>query len=263
MADRTTHLYSLYFLVLLFNVTPIGAAAQSQVHGLSIGGYHSSGDYGEDTDTRILYFPVSYEQQVGKLGIRVTAPYLNVDGSGYVLVSGGGVSGFRPSDERVDSDGLGDVTVQASYQLDPLVDGLPFLDLVLEMKIPTADETLGLGTGESDYSLQLDLYQSMLRGTVFGSLGYRFRGKTDLYPGLSDSIFTQIGYQTAVSSTMTVGLIYDYSEPASDYSKDIHELLPFINWNLNEQWSVLTYTAWGFTTDSPEYALGIQLNYRW
>jgi hypothetical protein len=58
-------------------------------------------------------------------------------------------------------------------------------------------------------------------------------------------------------------MIYSYGAPASDFSSEIHELLPYVSWELSDRWSLMAYGVWGFTVDSPDFALGTQLTLRW
>ncbi|MEX2131104.1 MAG: transporter [Pseudohongiellaceae bacterium] len=232
-------------------------------HTVSAGTYYSAGDYGEDTETRIKYFPVSYAYQGDNWGFQLTVPHLEIDGLGNVLVNVGGVTRARSTGEQVSSNGIGDSIARVTYQFDSSSAMGPFFDLVLEAKIPTADETKGLGTGETDYALQLDISRLVGGITLFGTLGYRVRGQSDLFTGLEDSAFVELGFSRPLSQSINAGLIYTYSAPASEFSKDIHDFLPFISWNLSSSWSIMGYGVWGLTEDSPDYAVGAQLSYNW
>ncbi|MEQ9210153.1 MAG: hypothetical protein RLN96_09980, partial [Pseudomonadales bacterium] len=59
---------------------------------LGFGAYYARGDYGEPSDTEILYLPVSYQRSVGNWGFQLLVPYLEVTGLGNVLVNIGGVT---------------------------------------------------------------------------------------------------------------------------------------------------------------------------
>ena len=249
----------------VLSVCPIAAAQDDAAlkHTFSIGSYFSEGDYGETVDTRIRYYPMSYQFQSGSWGFQLTVPHLEINGLGNVLVNVGGVTRAAAADEKVSSSGLGDTVATLTYQFATERQNGPFFDLVLEAKIPTADEDKGLGTGEYDYGLQLDIFQPWGSATLFGTLGYKFRGRSDLFTGLQDSAFVELGVSMPVSETVSAGLIYDFNEPASDYSKEIHEFLPFLSWQISPNWTVMGYAAWGLTEDSPDYAVGAQLSFRW
>lgn len=234
-------------------------------HNLSVGGYYSAGDYGESQDTTIRYLPVSYDYTASNWNLKVAIPYLEVSGAGNVLINVGGIgtgdfSGVASSN---DSRGQGDTILSATYQFPSLAQGLPFVDLGFEIKVPTADEKQALGTGKADYGLQLDLYQMLGDATFFATAGYKFRGKSTLFNEMTNSAYVSLGLSRPFSSTWSYGLIYDFREAASESSKETHELLPYLSWLPAPGWSLMSYAVKGFTRDSADYAMGVQLSYRW
>lgn len=237
-------------------------------HNLSIGGYYSSGDYGESQKTTIRYLPVSYDYTVSNWNLKVAVPYLEVAGAGNVLVNVGGIGAgdfgdLSSSDDSSTSRGRGDTVVSATYQFPSFAEGIPFVDLGFEVKIPTADEKKALGTGKADYGLQLDLYQLLGNSTLFATAGYKLRGKSTLFSEMSNSAYVSLGFSRPFSQSWSYGLIYDYREAASETSKETHELLPYLSWLPAPGWSLMSYAVKGFTRDSADYALGMQLSYRW
>ena len=111
----------------------------------------------------------------------MTAPYLALQGPGDVFFETGNIVGGRDEvNEFVDEQGIGDVFLSATYQFPPVLNDWVFVDFTLQAKLPTADETRDLGTGELDLGYQLDFYSTLERNTYFSTLGYRQRGKTPL-----------------------------------------------------------------------------------
>lgn len=204
---------------------PVPSGPQLQ-HKLTLGAFFSAGDYGGEDDTSIRYLPLSYEVARFPWILSLTVPYLTLEGPGDVFLEAGSVAGSTaPS---IDSKGLGDLLLSGTWQLDPLPGNL-FVDLGLQLKLPTADAGRGLGTGESDLSLQVDLYRSFGGLTGFATLGYRQRGRTPLYD-LRDSAFGSLGVLRPWGSNGRLGLLYDYRDAASSHSHESHELMPFYAW---------------------------------
>ena len=230
---------------------------------VSIASYFSSGDYGEDKDTDIYYFPVSYSVSKGKWGAQLTVPHLRVEGVGNVLINVGGVNRAVSGDQLERNSGIGDSTLAVTYQMDPFIETSLFIDFRLDIKIPTADRNRGLGTGEADYSTQIDISQNHGNSVLFGTFGYTFRGKTDFYAGLADSAYVQMGVAWPFASRWNVGIFYDFREPASTFSTEIHELVPYFNYRLSDSWSFTGLTAFGFTQASATAAVLGQLSYSW
>jgi Putative MetA-pathway of phenol degradation len=243
---------------------PLFSQVNSDIkHTVSFASYFSSGDYGEAEDTDIQYFPVSYTANKGKWGAQLTVPHLQVEGIGNVLVNVGGVGRAVAGSQRERNSGIGDSTLALTYQMDPLSEASPFVDFRLDVKIPTADREKGLGTGELDYSAQVDISQNYGSSILFATVGYTFRGKTDFYAGLKDSAYLQLGAARPIGSKWNLGVFYDFREPPSTFSPEIHEVVPYVSYRLSEKWSFTGLAAYGFTDASANTALLAQISYSW
>ena len=242
---------------------PSLAQDDSITRKLTLGGYFSRGDYGALQDTDLLYLPLSFELARFPWVVSVTVPWLSLDGPGDVFLEAGNIGRPRPGDNPlISEDGLGDVVISGTWQSDALFGGAVYLDLSLQAKLPTADETRDLGTGERDYSVQADLYRNLGATTVFTTLGYRHRGRTPLYD-LEDSAYFSLGAMHPLGETASLGLLYDFRERASSSAFESHELMPFVSWTPDEHWNLMFYTIFGFTDSSADRAAGFQLSYTW
>ena len=234
---------------------------------ISVGAYYANGDYGQDADTSIYYFPFSFERHIGNWNLQISVPHLQISGAGNVLVNVGGVgrNEFDSFDETLSQShkGIGDTVLSATYQLPSFSPSAPFFDIGFDVKLPSADENKGLGTGAYDYGLQLDAYQQLGSTTLFSTLGYKLRGRSALFDQMQDSVFFSFGLSRPLSERWSYGVIYDYREAASADSGETHELLPFVSFALANEWTLMTYAVKGFTQDSADIAIGTQLNYRW
>lgn len=228
---------------------------------LSLGVYYAEGSFGETVDTEILYIPLSYELNLDNWGFQLMLPHLEVTGLGNVLVNVGGVTQAVAGTEITRQRGPGDAVASLIYRLDPFSARAPFIDFRLDVKLPTADEDRSLGTGEVDYSAQIDLTQAFGPVVGFASFGYTLRGESALFGGLEDGAFAQIGVQYPLRSGLNTGAYYDFREPASVFSQEIHEVLPYINWQIDDRWSVTGLTGFGFTDASADHSLLLQLRY--
>ncbi len=235
---------------------PSGAGAQQ---ALSLGGYFSTGSYGNSSDTRVRYFPLSYRYGRDDWNLQISVPYLEIDGSGDFLIDGAGVGSSTTDSKK----GLGDTMVTFKYQLPNMFSNGPYLDLVLQTKLPTADENRELGTGKVDYSARLDILQPAGRATWFGSLGYRVRGETDQFPGAKNGLYGELGFSLPLSESLQGGVLAGYGQAAWEQGEEIGEITPFLNWRLSEHWTAMSYAVVGVSEGSPDLATGLQLSYRW
>lgn len=271
-------------LLVLTHAVPAGAQTQQAAgeeasasfrNTLTLGGYYSRGDYGASADTYVTYLPLSWEHRRSPWRFRVTVPWLRISGPGNVLVNTGGVGRpgqpdrpDGPAPRRVRDAGMGDVLLQGTWELSPLTPRGPFVDIGVEVKLPTADEERGLGTGATDAGLQLDLYQQLGATTGFATLGYRWRGDSVWFPGLRDTVWASLGFSRPLqweplAGDWSWGMIFDYREAASVLSTETQELLPYVNWSPDGRWTLMAYLSAGLTRDSADEAVGVQLSWDW
>lgn len=252
------------FLVCLASIQAPELTAQEDQglsHKFTLGSYLSRGDYGASQDTDINFFPLSYELTSFPWILSLSVPYLGLKGPGDVFLETGNIGrGRGTANDFIDESGIGDVVISASYQLPPILKGWVFVDFTLQAKIPTADETRDLGTGETDIGYQLDFYTTLERNTYFSTFGYKQRGKTPLYD-LEDSLYSSLGFMRQYGENTYLGLLYDYREKASSNSFESHELMPFVSYNMGTQWNLMFYTIVGFTESSADKTIGMQLSY--
>lgn len=231
-------------------------------HSSAMALYYSKGGYGESSDTRIRYLPLSHEIARGSWRVKATVPSVEIRGPANVLINVGSVGGR--GGEMAAAKGLGDVLLNLTYELPSWAQNQPFIDVSVEIKLPTADESKGLGTGKMDAAVQVDLYQMLGQtSTLFGSLGYRYRQHSPFFDQLENSYSASLGISRQWGESLQFGAIYDYRQAVSAFTKDTHELLPYFSWTPMPAWSLMFYTIKGFTEESADRAAGMQLSYRW
>jgi hypothetical protein len=152
---------------------------------------------------------------------------------------------------------LGDVIIGATLYDVLYSDELGMaLDLTGKMKIGTADEAKGLGTGEQDFTVRADVYKFYEQFTLMASAGYKFRGDPE-YLDLDDVVLAAIGGALTVSDDDRIGLMYDYRQSAMPESDDVSELSAFWSHNWNDTWHMQLYAFSGFSDSSADWGLGV------
>jgi hypothetical protein len=154
--------------------------------------------------------------------------------------------------------GLGDVIAAGTYSIVDDRDARFLLDVTGKVKIPTADEKKGLGTGQFDYALQVDAYKSVGAFTALAGLGYRWLGDP---PGID---FRNVWYGTLgatyrVQKGLSAGVTLDYREAALSTTQEQMELTPFISWRFAEQYKLQAYGVIGLKDGSPAWGLGTMI----
>ncbi len=248
-----------------------------------IGGFsYSDGDYGNQVDTNISYLPITVKYQTGPWTMGVTTAYMELKGPDNVFITGSGpiVAGDSASgvdsgsgalelppppppdqaDEVVTESGIGDMTFELSYSFERWYQQGLFIDLTGKIKLPTADENKRLGTGEIDYIAQLDIAKTSGGFTPFGTLGYKVIGSPEDIT-LNNVWFGSLGLQYRFTTSVGGGIYFDYQQATTSTADDLKELLGYVNFKLDDDWSLNLYGVTGFSDSSPNTGLGLQLTY--
>jgi hypothetical protein len=195
--------------------------------------------------------------QFDRLRLQVTVPYVDIEGPGVLSGALGprtivGQSG-GPTNRR---SGLGDVSVGAALII--LREGriLPRLELAGVIKVPTAAN--GLGTGQTDYGVQVTFYRPLLTGVrTFGSIGYQRIGDPNslrLHDGERATLGLDVNY-----SNWGGGALLDYEKSLfpgvpNSFTVDPYVTLPFMF-----GWGLQVYTTIALTRLSPNHEVGVRL----
>jgi hypothetical protein len=119
-----------------------------------------SGDYGTGIDTSIVYLPMILVVSSERQEFRVTVPYLSIRTREPVLYLNGEVIAPAPGGSTAES-GLGDVLVQEEVFVLQGTARRPWVSGILRIKLPTADDTKGLGSGEPDFGAGVAVTQPL------------------------------------------------------------------------------------------------------
>jgi hypothetical protein len=220
---------------------------------------YTSGSYGSEEKTSIVYAPLSLELYRGPWSIRTVVPWLRVEGPALVL--DGALSPGIIDRKSNTTSGVGDVSVSLMYSLEELYDEDWFVDFTTRFKLPTASYTKGLGSGELDTSFQLDVAKVFGDLMPFFMIGYKFSGSPDDIK-FKNIVYNSLGIQYRWSDLTALGVVYDYRESSVKNSQDSQELLTYINFRLIRDWSFNLYVLAGLSSNSPSYGGGLSFSYK-
>jgi len=221
---------------------------------------HSSGKYGDSRHTETLYVPVTIKYERDDWTLKATIPY--VESSGPSDVVGRGTDRITLSNGQSNTHrktaGLGDVVLSATWTAYQNAKWL--LDVGTRIKLATADETEGLGTGKNDYSLQTEVYRSIDSHTLFGTLGFKKMGDPEGV-SLLNPFYASLGWSLRASQKTSLGLSYDYREKIQVGGAPIREATGFLTHKLDASWKLQGYVVSGFSTASPDLGGGVFVFY--
>ena len=226
---------------------------------ITTGVEYATGDYGGTATVDEVYAPVTLTLSRGRIGARLTVPYLSVDGpvdALYAEAVGDGASGaLEDSHESGLGDVVGSLTVFDVISSNRL--GIA-VDLTGKVKFGTADADTGLGTGENDYSMLVDVYKFFDRAALVGTIGYKLRGEP-VGVTLDDVLIGSVGSLCDCWPKSRLGVFYDYREASLPAAEDVREVALYGSRDLNRAWRVQYYVFKGFSDSGPDWGIGLQL----
>lgn len=228
-------------------------AAAETTTSLSAGFDYSSGKYGGATSTEVLYIPVIGKIQFDKLFLKLTVPYIRVSSAGGVVVRGMGPFKMATSTKTSTESGLGDVIASAGYTI--LENGNLLLDLVGNVKFGTADYNKNLGTGENDYSAQLDAYYQAHETIYFATAGYKVVG-APVGIQVNNIAYGTLGISQKTGDKTSAGLMFDAAQGSNVLSPGTRELTVFVANRISQTLKIQANLMKGFSDGSPDYGGG-------
>ncbi|WKZ33022.1 MAG: hypothetical protein QY316_01030 [Thermodesulfobacteriota bacterium] len=250
--------------LLTMTARPSSAADEApRIIKLGVGFDLSVGDYGGREASDIVQVPVSASYERGPLRLKLVIPYRQVIGPGNVVPAGVNaipVVGRRPGERRENS-GLGDIVAGASYNVMYLPERPLLLSLAMNFKFPTADESKGLGTGETDYSLQADALTALNDLSLFGAIGYESFGSPDAFT-LKNAIFMRAGGAYPYARESAAGLILEWRQAASPGVPSPLETTVFVRQRLSPVLDLYGYILKGWSKGSPDLGFGVSISRR-
>ena len=235
---------------------PAAAAERAPQVSAGVGAYYLTGDYGSSAgDTDIWYVPFSLRWKSQRWTLKATVPWVRVSGPGSAVPGVGGVS--KGGTRRTES-GLGDTILSASWLALYDRQSRSGLRLKGKLKLDTADEDKGLGTGSNDFTAAVEGFRTTGRTTLFGSLGYRWMGDSDVYD-LRNAWLGTAGFQTQLAPRTSAGASVYLRQKISRTGSPRRELNGFVTHRLTDTVRVQGYGIVGFADGSPDWGLGASL----
>ncbi len=221
---------------------------------LGTGFDYSSGKYGNAVSTDILYIPVTGKYESDKLTLKLTVPYIRISSPGGVTRGIGRIGPANGRTSRTTHSGLGDITASAGYNVYSV--NFIALDVVGNVKLGTADTNLG--TGQDDYSAQLDGYYKLDKTTLFATAGY----KVYVSPAgvnLSSTVYGTIGASQKLSNVTSAGVMLDMAQSPSSSGSDQQEVTVYISQKIAANLKVQANILKGFSNGSPDFGGGVMI----
>lgn len=239
--------------------SPAGSYAGGRDWKVSTSANFETGKYGTSSRTDTIYMPVTLKGYFLEGDLSVTVPYVSqTNGAGLVNVDGSVLQINGSTGPATTSSGLGDIILRGSYYL--LTEGkeTPFdLNLTAKIKLPTADDAKGLGTGEFDTGFGLEFAKS---------LPSNFTGYFDVYytaigdpPGLDleDRFAFDMGFSRKIAPDWTMSAFYEESTPLIKPNSHLRDLLVSFEYKADDRTRIFFGGTVGLSETSPDYGLSV------
>jgi hypothetical protein len=282
------------FALLLLTVSYTGRAtafsplpAKPQSASISLGAEFASGKYGTDVTTSSFYVPLIVAwSPTDRFDISLELPFIyqsndNVTthlfrnsqqgkittktlskggpggfGSAFQQQGAGGPGGTAASGSSSAVDGLGDIIIRLGVIAANEGVRAPQIRPSLFIKFPTASSSSGLGTGEFDAGVGVELTKCFGEIHLTGEGLYTYQGKADGF-GLKNyfSYSGGIGYQ--LSELFEPMLLVKGATAPSDLASELLEVRARFIWTFTSTTTLDLYGSHGIADSSPEYGGGI------
>ncbi len=215
---------ALALLLALFAFAPARAETRTDFRILPA---YFKGDFGTGIDTEIAYLPFIVTVGTERQEFRLTVPFLSITTSEPVTFAGGEIIARGPSAAAAGStqqSGPGDVVLQEEYFFVRGGARRPWISGLAMLKLPTADDTKGLGTGEADYGPGVAIIQPVgAHLSLLGEARYIVRGDP---PGIDyrNTLWLSAGVQARRSKTSSVSLLYDDRQSVLSGRQNLRDL---------------------------------------
>lgn len=229
-----------------------------------VGVGYDRADLGFPQTTTGTYVPFSFRYTGSLMELGVSSGIARIDTLGGVRLIDGVPTRISPRGAPLQETGIADTTIRSRFFM--LIDrgrdtAVPTVIPYVRVKLPTAPEEKGLGTGKVDYGFGAELDKDV--GPVFltGELGYTVVGKIPAL-GLRNRPSTSFGVGRQVAENFTAIGFVDWRRSIVAGNPNPTELVGVVNWRLSPTVSVTPNAYIGLSDGSPGFGAGLQFGFR-
>jgi hypothetical protein len=222
---------------------------------MSVGAGYDTGDYGDPIDTDVWILPIGLKYKIGLWSFGISTSWLHVKSPNTVDAEGNFLGG---GGARTTEQGIGDVNLSAKYSLLDDRDYFAGLDVTGKLKIPTADEDKFLGSGKTDFGLNLEAYKTINNWTPYWNVGYKWKGDPDRI-NYNNVWSTSLGTDYKLNRDLTLGASYFWQRKVTRFSDNGQEASIYANYYVNDTNKLNFYLLAGSGNSSPNWGTGLTL----
>lgn len=168
----------------------------------------------------------------------------------------------RTEGQTVTTAGIGDIQLRGRYYIVEETNVRPLIALTARLKLPTANSSLGLGTGAFDHGYGVEMSKLFLEKFIaYLDGGYNFIGNPDGLE-LRNQYWFDLGAGYYVTKRFLVSFFYEeYRALVPDFVNSRDFFFAF-NFKASDAWRFNAGFTKGLSDNAPDYALSIGSSYR-
>ena len=251
---------------------------------------YSSGNYGTNTTSSFLYAPISIRRFFKDGDVAIVIPFVTATTSGGATLVGGqptptlppscddnsgsGNAEDRPEcqglggtggaqRQKVTNSGLGDIILRGRYYIVEEKDWVPLVAITGRLKLPTADESKGLGTGKMDEGVGAEV--SKLLGDnwiTFLDGGFNVIGRPEGL-NLRNQWWYDIGGGYYFSKNLLGSVYFEEYRSLVSGAQNIRDIFFGMNYRASSEWRFNGGVAVGLSNGAPDHVFSVGTSYRY
>ena len=221
---------------------------------------YDTGKYGTSERTDSVYIPFTLKRYYTDYDLSVTVPYLSLSSTGLVTwVGGKPVRGTSGTSTAANSDqaGLGDILLRGGYTLMREEPDTFDLALAAKLKLPTADEEKGLGTGEADIGAGLEFAKLVSPGWTFLADGYYTIIGEPAGAEFNNQLALDLGFYRELSESLGLTVLLEAQTPIVDGNDGPRSLSGTLSHSASESTQLTAGLLLGLSDGSPDAGVNI------
>ncbi|MCV6589075.1 MAG: hypothetical protein OIF57_08610 [Marinobacterium sp.] len=236
---------------------------------ISSGYEYTEGDYGystatesADVETHQHSLPLSINWQQNSWSLTVSSYWLHTEGpAGVINVDGSPTNSGSDNLKRSKHRGFGDTTLRIKKELEWGAEKGVYFDLSTAVRLATASSDAGILHRSPDYTLQLDSFVPVGKWMPMLTVGHKWMGSGDNFT--PDNVWlVSAGTQYQLNEKSSIGAIFDYRQRLTHQSEPLQELMSYVSYRMDKQWSLTGYLLNGFSDSSIDRGIGLQISWR-
>ncbi len=168
----------------------------------------------------------------------------------------------RAPGQNVTTTGFGDIILRGRYYAVEEKEYMPLVALTARMKFPTADETVGLGTGAFDHGYGVELSKLIgERWIAFLDGGYNFIGDPDGLE-LRNQHWYDVGAGYYLTEDLLTSVYFEEYRSLVPGFQNFRDIFFSVNYRASSAWRFNGGVALGLSNGAPDHMLSIGASYR-